>query len=145
MNYFPNSNEEIELIKFIAKYQYLKVNNSKCFFSSSNYYRKRITKLISKRYLKRVKTSLVLDELGIEYARLFNFEYNKRNRNVKYLPRLMYLSDLAAFYHNSNAVTFIPSFNIKDKETFTITARRFIRSINYKWNFLSYLSCYKRP
>ena len=132
LNYLPNNNEEIELIKFIAKYQYLKVNDSRYFFSSNSYYRKRITKLVSKKYLKRDKTNLVLGELGIKYAKLFNFEYNKKNRNAKYLSRLLYLSHLAAFYHSSSTVTFIPSFDIKDKETFTITSRRFIRNIKYK-------------
>ena len=81
MNYFPNGDEEISLIKFIAKYQYLNVNDAKYFFSTEKYYKKRITSLVKKKYLRRTKQTLVLDELGIEYAKLFNFEYNILNRN----------------------------------------------------------------
>ena len=69
---------------------------------------------------------LVLDELGIEFAGLFKFEYNKLNRNVKYLPRLLYISKMAAFYYNCANVKFIPSFSMKNKEEFTITSRKFI-------------------
>lgn len=76
--------------------------------------------------MKKIKLYLILDELGIEYAKLFNFEYTRRNRNEDYQARLLYLSHLGAFYHNCNTVTFIPSFSMKDKEMLTITARRFI-------------------
>lgn len=140
MNYFPNGNEEIELIKFIAKYQYLNVTDSKYFFSSKKYYKNRISNLISKRFLKKVKLNLVLDELGSEYAKLFNFEYSTRNRNKKYLPRLLYISNLGAFYHSCNTVNFTPSFALKDKEMFTVTARRFIGLLNI--NGIDYLTYY---
>ncbi len=131
MNYFPNSDEEISLIKFIARFQYLNVADTHYFFSSKKYYRNRVSSLISKRFLKKVKLNLILDELGIEYAKLFNYEYTPRNRNKKYVSRLLTISNLGAFYHNCNTVQFTPSFSMKDKEMFTITARRFIRSFRY--------------
>lgn len=131
MNYFLNGDEEIDLIKFIAKYQYLSVNYTKYFFSSGSYYKKRITKLIQKGFLKRTKLKLVLGKLGIEYVKLFKFEYTRLNRNTKYVERLMYISHFAAFYHKCNIVDFTPSFSIKDKEVFTITGRRYIRSNEY--------------
>lgn len=134
MNYFPNNDEEISLVKFIAKFQYLAVNDTKYFFSTKKYYRKRITSLVEKKFLRRTKSTLVLDELGVEYCKLFNYEYTQLNRNKKYLPRLLYLSSLGAFYNNSKEIQFTPSFSIKNKEMFTITARRFIRRIRYKWN-----------
>lgn len=133
MNYFPNGDEEINVIKFIAKYQYLNITDTKYFFSSKKYYRNRISNLISKKLLKKVKSNLILDKLGIEYAKFFKFEYNKLNRDKKYLPRLLYLSRLAAFYNNCNTINFTPSFSIKDKMIFTLTARRFIRCIRNKW------------
>ncbi len=126
MNYFPNGDEEINLIKFISKYQYLNVNDSKYFFSSKKYYKQRISNLVNKKMLRRIKLNLVLDELGIEYSKMFQFEYNKLNRDKKYLSRLLYLSNLGAFYNNCNTVKFIPSFDMKDKAQFTITARRFV-------------------
>ena len=138
--YFPNDAEEISLVKFIAKFQYLSVNNTKYFFQSSTYYyRKRIAKLVEKRYLRRTKLNLVLDEVGIEYCKLFNYTYTPLNRNKKYLPRLLYISDLGAFYHNSKTVSFTPSFTLKDKEMFTITARRFVGVLDINgFDYLTY-------
>lgn len=127
MSNFPNGPEEISLLEFISKYQYLDVTDAKYFFNTQKYYKKRISNLVAKRYLKRTKSHhLVLDELGIEFAGLFKFEYNKLNRNVKYLPRLLYISKMAAFYYNCANVKFIPSFSMKNKEEFTITSRKFI-------------------
>lgn len=131
MSYFLNSNEEIDLIKFIAKYQYLSVNDTKYFFSSGSYYKKRITKLIQEGFLKRTKLKLVLGKLGIEYVKLLNCKYTRLNRNTKYIERLMYIGHLAAFYHNCDTVSFAPSFSIKDKESLTITGRRYVRKDEY--------------
>ena len=97
MNYFTNNDEEISLIKFISKYQYLSVNDVKYFFDTQKYYKKRITNLVRKKYLRRTKSTLVLDELGIEYIKLFNLEYMPLNRNQKYFSRLLYISNLGAF------------------------------------------------
>lgn len=126
MNYFPNSDEEINLIKFLAQFQYINVSDTKYFFKSKKYYRYRISNLISKKFIKKVKLNLVLDELGIEYCKQFNYKFTKRNRNKKYLPRLLYLSHLGAIYHNCDTIKFTPSYSMKDKNSYTITARRFI-------------------
>lgn len=141
MNFFPKTEEEKELIKFIAKFQYLSMIDSQYFFSSKMYYRNRINNLISKKFLKRVTTNLVLGEVGIEYVKLLQFEYNVRNRNAKYLPRLLYLSNLGAFcYSCRETLDFIPSFSMKDKTMLTITARRFIGVLNV--NGICYLVYY---
>ncbi len=125
MNYFPNGIEETNLMKFISKYQYINTNDCHYFFTSKKYYKQRISNLIKKNFLKRIKLNLVLDKNGIEYVKLMSFEYNKLNRNKQYLPRLLYLSHFAAFYNNCNNISFSPSFSIKDKETFTTIARKF--------------------
>ena len=126
MNYFPSSNEEIALLKFIAKYQYINTNNVQYFFKSKTYYKKRIAHLVEIKYIKRIKYDLVLDEVGISYAKQNNFEYHTRNRNKKYIPRLQYISNLAAFVYNSKTIKYTPSFSMKDKEILTTTARKFI-------------------
>lgn len=130
MSYFPTNEDEISLIRFIAKYQYLNVNNAKYFFNSSRYYRNRIKNLIDKNFLRKIRWMLVLDKTGIQYVKLLNFEYNKLNRNKQYRERLLRLSSIAAFYHNCKTVDFIPSFAIKDKRVFTTTGRRFIGIFN---------------
>lgn len=139
LNYFPTNNEEISLIKFIAMFQYLAVNDTKYFFTSKKYYMKRISNLIEKKYIKKAKSVLYLGELGIEYCKLFKFEYVPRNRNKKYLPRLHYISHLGVFYKESNDVQFTPSYIIKDKEIFTTTARKFIGKLNINgFEYLTY-------
>lgn len=126
MSYFPVNDDEISLIKFIAKYQYLNVSDAKNFFNSSRYYRNRIKDLIDKNFLRKIKWTLVLGKSGIQYVQALNFEYNKLNKNEKYRERLLRLSNIGAFYHNCNTVDFTPSFDIKDKQVLTTTGRRFI-------------------
>lgn len=130
MNYLPNGDEEISLIKFIAEYQYLNVSDAQYFFKSRSYYRKRIKNLIDKNILWKIKWNLTLGDLGIAYAKLFKFEYNAINRNEKYSERLVRLASIGAFYHDSNTIKFIPSFSVKDKNIFTMTGRRFIGIFN---------------
>lgn len=139
MAYFPTNENEISLIKFIAKYQYLNVNNAKYFFDTSRYYRNRIKNLIDKGFLRKNKWSLVLGKVGIQYVKLLNFEYNKLNKNQQYRERLLKLSDIAAFYYNCETVDFIPSFAIKDKEVLTTTGRRFIGILDInRFEYLTY-------
>lgn len=138
MNYFPNGEEEIALIKFISKYQYLNTNDAKYFFKTVDYYKKRIKSLVDKKFIKRNKSCLTLSEIGIEYTKLLGFEHNNPNRNAKYKARLLNLSNIGAFYYNCKTVKFTPSFSIKDKQTFTFTARRYIGTLDI--NGIEYLS-----
>lgn len=139
MSYFPTNEDEISLIKFIAKYQYLNVSDAKYFFNSSRYYRNRIKNLIDKNFLRKIKWVLVLGKSGIQYAQLLNLEYNKLNKNQEYRERLLKLSNIAAFYHNCKTVDFTPSFAIKDKRVFTTTSRRFIGIFNINgFEYLAY-------
>lgn len=139
MSYFPTNEDEISLIKFIAKYQYLNVSDAKYFFNSSRYYRNRIKNLIDKDFLRKIRWMLVLGGSGIQYVKLLNFEYNKSNKNAKYRERLLKLSNIAAFYHNCKTVDFTPSFAIKDKRVFTTTGRRFIGIFNINgFEYLAY-------
>lgn len=139
MSYFPTNEDEIALIKFIAKYQYLNVKDAKYFFNGSRYYRNRIKNLINKNFLRKIRWMLVLGKSGIQYVKLLNFEYNNLNKNQQYRERLLKLSNIAAFYHNCNTVDFKPSFAIKDKQAFTTTGRRFIGIFNINgFEYLAY-------
>lgn len=129
MNYFPNGDEENELVKFIAKYQYLKISDANKFFASKKYYRNRIKSLIDKKILRRIKWNLVLGDFGIEHVKQLNCEYNKLNRNKKYMERLLRISNFASYYHNCKTIEFIQYFSIKDEECFTTTGRRFIGTL----------------
>lgn len=126
VSYLPMNKEEISLIRFVAEYQFLNIKDAKYFFKTQDYYRRRIKHLIDKKLLRKIKLNLVLGELGIEYAKLFNFDYNKSNRNEKYIDRLIRVASIGAYYQQSDTTNFTPSFAIKDKSIFTSTARRFI-------------------
>lgn len=127
---FPSGNEEISLLKFIGKYQYLNSNDAKYFFSSNQYYKKRIRNLVNNKYLRRTNSTLVLTPTGIQFLKSINSTYNKRNPNLEYRSRLLFLSNFAAYYHNCPTVSFIPSFDIKNHECYTITSRRYIGLLN---------------
>ncbi len=139
MRYFLDNDEEICLIKFIAKYQYININDVKYFFKSTKYYKKRVKNLVDKEILKRVKWNLVLGSMGIRYAQFFSCEYNKRNLNKKYKERLIRIANIGAFYNNCETVKFTPSFAIKDKEVFTTTGRRFVGILDVNgFDYLTY-------
>lgn len=120
------NNEELKLIEFIYKYQYLNVNDAKYFFKSKSYYRKRITNLVKNKILRRYKRNLVLGENGTKMLKIMGKTVNSLNYDKKYVNRLKYISHIASFYNECKLVEFTPSFMMKDKEKFTITSRRFI-------------------
>lgn len=138
MGMFPKTDEEKELVLFVYQYQYLDVNDVPYFFTSKNYYKRRIANLVNNDILRRYKLNLVLGELGKEYVELQGHNCSKLIYDPKYVTRLKYISHLAAIYHKEKNVMFIPSFVMKDKEKFTITSRRFIGVL--KINGINYLT-----
>lgn len=139
MSYLPTNEDEISLLKFIARYQYLNVNDAKYFFQSSRYYKNRIKSLIDKDFLRKIMLILVLGKSGIEYIKLLGYEYNRLNKNQQYREKLLRLSNIDAFYYNCKTVDFTPSFEIKDKKVFTTTGRRFIGIFNIsEFEYLTY-------
>lgn len=87
----------------------------KILFKTERYYKQRIRNLIKKKFIKRVKLNLILDELGIEYIKIIGEKYNKVSRDKKYLSRLLYISNLGAFFNNTKNLKFTPSFSMKGK------------------------------
>lgn len=126
MNYFPNGDEEISLLRFIAAFEYINEKDTKYFFSSRNYYRKRIASLVDKRYIRKIKSNFVLDEMGIEYVQSMKMDYYALNRNVRYLPRLLYISHLAAVYYGCPNIKYIASRFMKNEEVLTNTGRKYV-------------------
>ena len=126
MNYFPNGDEEISLLRFIAAFEYINEKDTKYFFSSRNYYRKRIASLVDKRYIRKIKSNFVLDEMGIEYVQSMKMDYYALNRNVRYLPRLLYISHLAAVYYPCPNIKYIASRFMKNEEVLTNTGRKYV-------------------
>ena len=76
---FPSGNEEISLLKFIGKYQYLNTNDIKYFFSSNSYYRTRIRNLIKNKYIRKLDSNLIMAKTGAQYLKSINTTYNRTN------------------------------------------------------------------
>lgn len=140
MNFFPNGEEEINLLKFLARYQYLRIEDAKYFFKSKKYYRTRISSLIKKHYLCKNKSNITLGDAGTEYAKIKGFEYNKINWNTKYKLRLLNVSSIAAFYYYNDIVDFFPSSEVKDAKSFTAKSRKYIGILSI--DRLKYLTYY---
>lgn len=125
LDYYPKSEEDISFIKFLAKYQYADVNDLQYLFSSKKYYKTKITKLSQNNIVSRLDHHIILSKNGKDFAKSMGVNCSKPNRNSKYLPRLYYLSSLAAFFYKSKFIKFIPSFDIKDN-ALTTSSRRYV-------------------
>ena len=134
---FPTDKSEIDLIKFINTYQYLSPKDLQYFFNTT-YYPKRIAKLIQNNILRRYKKFLVLGEDGYNFMKILGIETNKLRYQEKYANRLKFMSHLAAVLKSSE-VTFIPSFQIKNKTAFTESSRKYIGILNiFGTKYLTY-------
>lgn len=122
---FPKNNDEIELVKFIARFQYLSIKDVQYFFSST-YYPKRITKLVKNNILRKYKKHLVLAENGQYLAKILGQQTAQLRYDKKYADRLKFISHLAALYNKKTFINFTPSFEIKDKNVFTESSRKYI-------------------
>lgn len=135
---FPTNPREIELVKFINRYQYLSIKDAEYFFEDT-YYTKRITRLLKNMILRKYKKYLVLGCNGQDFIKVLGEEYNPLQYQKKYTERLKYLSHLEAIYKKNKNVTFTPSFNIKDKTAFTENSRKYIGILNlFGTKYLTY-------
>ena len=126
---FPKNENEIELVKFIGRFQYLSSKDVKYFFNDT-YYPKRIAKLIKNNILRRYKKYLVLAENGQYFMKILGQKTTQLRYDKKYTDRLKFISHLAALYNKDTRISFIPSFEIKDKTAFTESSRKFIGILN---------------
>ena len=129
-NGFLKNENEIRLVKFIGRYQYLSSKDVKYFFNDTAYYQKRITRLIKNNVLRRYNKYLVLGENGYNFLEMLNENTGRLKYNKNYVERLKFISHIAAVYNNNQYITFYPSFEIKDKTAYTETSRKYIGTIN---------------
>lgn len=135
---FPKNENEIELVKFIGRYQYLSSKDAKYFFNDT-YYPKRIAKLIKNSILRRYKKYLVLAENGQYFMKIVGQKTTQLRYDKKYTDRLKFISHLAAIYNKDTKISFTPSFEIKDRTVFTESSRKFIGILNiFGTNYLTY-------
>lgn len=122
---FPKNENEIEMVKFIARFQYLYTNDAKYFFNDT-YYPKRIRNLIQKNIIRRYNKYLVLAENGQYFMKVLGQKVMPLRYEKKYTDRLKFISHLAAIYYKDKNIEFTPSNEIKDKNVFTETSRKYI-------------------
>ena len=135
---FPKNENEIEMVKFIGRFQYLSVKDAEYFFYDT-YYPKRIRNLIQKNIIRRYNKYLVLAENGQYFMKVLGQKTNPLRYEKKYTDRLKFISHLAAMYNKDEYIEFIPSLEMKDKNKFTETSRKYIGILKiFGTNYLTY-------
>ena len=125
------SYEDMKILKFLSEYKMLKVEDARLIYKTKRYYRQRVNRLINNEYVKRYKSYIIIDKKGREILGKVGSLYIKNIKNESYMERLKYIASIATITIDSN-VKFIPSWQIKEKDKFTETARRYIGKIIIK-------------
>lgn len=119
------SKEDLEILEFLSKYKMLKVEDAKLIYKSKRYYRQRVNRLIDNEYVKRYKSYIIISKKGRKILNKVGTDYIKNIKNESYMERLKNIASIATVSIDSN-IKFIPSWDIKDKEIYTETARRYV-------------------
>ena len=132
------SKKDYEVLNFLLKYKMLKVEDATLIYKTKRYYRERINNLIYKKYVKRYKSFIVLDKEGRKVLGETGNNYIKNIKNEPYMERLKNIASIATLSIDSS-IKFIPSWEIKEKDKFTETARRYIgKNVIDNEEFLTY-------
>lgn len=131
---------DIKVLLFVNEYKYVRVSDFKYLYPYKQYYRNRIRLLIANNYLRKIKWYIVLGTAGKKYLETLGYKCPRIPYEKTFVDRQKIISSFAARYYNHNYIKFTPSINLKDKQIFTITARRFIGVLNI--NYIEYLTYY---
>ena len=118
--------EDEKVIKYLAKYKIMLVEDTKLIYNSKWYHRKKVKRLIEEGFIKKYKFYYIeLDRKGRKLVGKVGVDYIKNKNNVSYMERLKELSHLATISIDSN-IKINPSWELKDREIFTDTARKYL-------------------
>lgn len=120
--------EDIKILEFLSKYKLLKVEDASLIYRTKRYYRQRVNRLIKDKYVKKYKAYIMLDKKGRKALNLTGTAYIKNIQNEKYMDRLKAIARIATITINSK-IKFIPSWDIKEKDQYTETARKYVGKI----------------
>ena len=124
---------------FVKKYKYVKVSDFKYLYANKQYYQTKIKHWINNNYLRKIKWYIVLGAEGKKYLENLGYKCSRISHEKTYIERQKIISSFAARYYNNKKIKFIPSIDLKDKQIFTITSRRFIGILNIdKTDYLTY-------
>lgn len=117
--------EDIKVLEFLSKYKMLKIEDASFIYKRKRYFRQRINRLIQKEYVKRYKSYVIIDRNGRKLLGKSGTSYIKNMNNEVYMERLRTIASIATVTIDSN-IEFIPSWDIKERDKFTETARKYI-------------------
>lgn len=120
--------KDMEVLLFVNKYKYVKVSDFKYLYNMKQFYRTRLKILLNNSYLRKIKWYVILGKNGKIYLESLGYKCPRTPYEKSFVERNKIISSFAAYYKNNPRVNYIPSVDLKDKDIFTITSRRFIRN-----------------
>ena len=130
---------DMELLKFLAEYNILSLDNARYIYGTVTYQEKRIVVLVKYGYVKRLKHRYItLGLKGKKYLSISGFDIRQHCRNENNIERLNIISDIASCLIK-NEFSFTPSWKLKNKDLATQHSRRYIGKLQYnEYSFLVY-------
>ena len=126
------SQKDIQLLSFLRKYKLMCATESEKIFKSKGYYKKRLKVLENEKYIRRIdRYHIKLDKNGIKLIKEIGYDYHNLCRRIDYRDRVKEISKIACLTLDSD-ISFIASWDLKDKEIFTETGRKYIGELNYQ-------------
>ena len=136
-------NRDIELLKFLAEYKTITLDNTKYIYGTKTYQEKRICNLVKENYLSRLKhREVTLGKKGKDYLNSIDVPIKIHCRTSNNLERLKIISDIAAFTKFSTTMHFIPSWSLKDRNSPTQDSRRYLGLLGFDNNYYTVYSIY---
>lgn len=131
--------KDLEILLFVNKYKYVKISDFKYLYSNKQYYQRKIKLLIKNKYLRKIKWYITLGKFGKTYLESLGYRCTRISYEKTFVERQKIISSFAARYYNNPNIEFKPSMDLKDKQIFTITSRRFIGVLKIdKTDYLTY-------
>lgn len=123
--------KDMQLLSFLVKYKIMLASDSKRIYQSKDYHYKRLKVLEKEKYIKRVnKYYIKLDNNGTNLMKELRYEYHNVCRKKEYQKRVKKIIKIASLTLDST-IQFIPSWEIKEQDIFTETARKYIGKMVY--------------
>lgn len=130
---------DLEILLFVNKYKYVKASDFKYLYNNTQYYQSKVKQLIRDEYLRKMKWYLVLGRKGKLYLENLGYKCTRISYEKVYVERQKIISSFAARYYNNKYINFLPSIDIKDKQAYTITSRKYIGILEIdKAKYLTY-------
>ena len=118
---------DIELLKFLAEYKTITLDNTRYIYGTKTYQEKRICKLVRDGYISRLKhREIALGKNGRIFLDEIGVKVKEHCRNPNNLERLKLISDIAAFTRFNDSNCFGASWNLKSRNNPTTDSRRYL-------------------